>query len=403
MTGALLTLNAGSSSLKFALYDLNDDGPCLSAKGQVEGIGRTPHMTARSAKGAVLLEQRWPDSAEMPHEAFFEPLFAWIDARLGSRPLVAVGHRIVHGGTSFHTATVFDDDVLAQLDALSPLAPLHQPHNLAAVRAVKAARPDVMQVGCFDTAFHHGHDDIVTRFALPGSWHDQGIRRYGFHGLSYEFVASRLAELDPTLAAGRVLIAHLGNGASLCALRDGRSIDTTMGFTALDGLMMGTRCGALDPGVVLYLEQQVGLSAQAVQTLLYEQSGLLGVSALSGDMRVLLASDDPKARLAVELFTFRIAREAGALVSSMGGIDGLVFTAGIGEHAPAVRAEVAARLSWLGVEIDPAANARGAGLISTLASKLKVWVIPTDEEAMIAHHTANLAMLTIAPWIAAKR
>lgn len=391
MTGALLTLNAGSSSLKFALYDLDDDGPRLSAKGQVEGIGRTPHMTARSAKGAVLLEHRWPDSAEMPHEAFFEPLFTWADAHLGSRPLMAVGHRIVHGGSSFHTATVLDDDVLAQLDALSPLAPLHQPHNLAAVRAAKAARPDVMQVGCFDTAFHHGHDDIVTRFALPGSWHDQGIRRYGFHGLSYEFVAGRLAELDPTLAAGRVLIAHLGNGASLCALRDGRSVDTTMGLTALDGLMMGTRCGALDPGVVLYLEQQVGLSAQAVQTLLYEQSGLLGVSALSGDMRVLLASDDPKARLAVELFTFRIAREAGALVSSMGGIDGLVFTAGIGEHAAAVRADVAARLFWLGVEVDPAANAGGAGLISTLASKLKVWVIPTDEEAMIAHHTADVA------------
>jgi acetate kinase len=276
---------------------------------------------------------------------------------------------------------------MGQLETLVPLAPLHQPHNLAAVRAAQAARPGLPQVACFDTAFHAGHAEVVTHLALPPPWHEQGVRRYGFHGLSYEFVADSLRELDPALASDRVIIAHLGNGASLCAVRDGVSVDTTMGFTALDGLVMGTRCGDLDPGVVLYLQQQAGLSIESVQDLLYNRAGLLGVSGLSSDMRVLTVSDDRKARLAIDLFVFRIVREIGALAASMGGLDGLVFTAGIGENAPEIRARVTERLAWMGAVLDHEANARGDGLISTANSRLKALVVATDEETMIARHT----------------
>ena len=397
MTGAVLTLNAGSSSLKFALFRLGGDEPALAFQGQVEGIGASPHMVAKDEGGVVLAEHRWADGAALGHEAFLTTLFAFVDKHLGADQLSAIGHRIVHGGASFSAPVLIDDAVLAQLDALCPLAPLHQPHNLAAVRAASKVRPGLPQAACFDTAFHHGHADVVTRFALPRTWHDQGVRRYGFHGLSYEFISSRLRELDPALAAGRVIVAHLGNGASLCALHGGVSIDTTMSFTALDGLMMGTRCGALDPGVILYLQQQMGMTPEAVQTLLYEQSGLLGVSGLSADMRVLLASADPAAREAVDLFTFRIAREAGALMASMGGVDGVVFTAGIGENAPPVRAAVAERLAWAGLVLDPEANGRGPGLISAPRSRLKAWVVPTSEEAMIARHTADLIAKPRAP------
>ena len=265
-----------------------------------------------------------------------------------------------------------------------------QPHNLAAILAAKAARPGVPQVACFDTAFHQTQPPIATRFAISQAYFVEGIRRYGFHGLSYEYVARTLARTDPKLAAGRVITAHLGNGASLCAMDGGRSIDTTMGFTALDGLMMGTRCGAIDPGVILYLQQQKGMSPEEVQHLLYEESGLLGVSGLSGDMRNLIECPDEPARQAVELFVYRVAREAGALASSLGGLDGLVFTAGIGENSPAVRALVCARLAWLGVEIDAKANAAGAPTISTAASRVTVRVIPTDEERMIAMHTLEI-------------
>jgi acetate kinase len=285
---------------------------------------------------------------------------------------------------------LIDAATLDVLDGLCPLAPLHQPHNLAVIRVAQAVRPDLPQVACFDTAFHQGHAEVVTRFALPRVWHDRGVRRYGFHGLSYEFVAGRLAVLDPDLAGGRVIIAHLGAGASLCALRAGQSVDTTMGFTALDGLMMATRCGALDPGVILYLQQQAGMTPGEVQALLYEQSGLLGVSGVSSDMRALLASAEPAARDAVDLFIFRIVREIGALSASMGGLDGLVFTAGIGENAAAVRAGVAERLAWMGLRLDGEANAKGAGLISRADSRLKAWVVPTNEEAMIARHTLDL-------------
>jgi acetate kinase len=388
MTGAILTLNAGSSSLKFALFNQHDGELKKTAHGQVEGIGSAPHLIAREAGGAVLAERRWAADADLDHEAFLEPVFALADDLLDGAPLSAIGHRIVHGGLTFRQPVLIDADVLSQLDALIPLAPLHQPHNLAAVRAAQAARPGLPQVACFDTAFHAGQAETVTHLALPPPWHEQGVRRYGFHGLSYEFIVDRLRALDPPLASGRTIIAHLCNGASLCAVQDGHSLDTTMGFTALDGLVMGTRCGNLDPGVVLYLQQQAGLSIEAVQDLLYNRSGLLGVSGLSSDMRVLLASDDPRARTAIDLFVFRIVREIGALTASMGGLDGVVFTAGIGENAPDIRARVAERLAWIGAALDPEANRRGDGLISAVDSKIKIHVVPTDEETMIARHAA---------------
>ena len=390
MTGAILTLNAGSSSLKFALFIHDDRGLRKTVHGQVEGLGSAPHLIANNADGAVLTDHRWASGVELGHEAFLEPVFALADEHLDGATLSAIGHRIVHGGLTFRQPELINADVLRQLDALVPLAPLHQPHNLAAVRAAQIARPGLPQVACFDTAFHASHAETVTHLALPPPWHEQGVRRYGFHGLSYEFIADRLRALDPILAAGRVIVAHLGNGASLCAIHDGVSVDTTMGFTTLDGLVMGTRCGNLDPGVILFLQQQAGLTIEAVQDLLYSRSGLLGVSGLSSDMRVLLASDDPKAKAAVDLFVFRIVRELGALTASLGGLDGVVFTAGIGENAPEIRARVIQRLAWMGAVLDPAANGLGEGLISTAASGLKVLVAPTDEETMIARHSVRV-------------
>jgi acetate kinase len=299
----------------------------------------------------------------------------------------------VHGGTRFAAPVRIDAEILAALDALCPLAPLHQPHNIAAIRAMGAIQPDVPQVACFDTGFHQAMPPLATRFGLPRALHDEGVRRYGFHGLSYDFISRRLRVIDPELAAGRVIVAHLGNGASMCAIENGRSIDTTMGFTALDGLMMGTRSGNLDPGVVLYLIQQKGMSAQAVEALLYKQSGLLGVSGISSDMQALEESNAPEAEEAKALFAYRAGREAAALVSSLGGLDGFVFTAGIGEHDAAMRARICTRLGWLGVVLDAAANAAHAGVISAAGSTVPVRVIPTDEERMIALHTiATLAL-----------
>jgi len=386
---AILTLNAGSSSLKFALFAAGEGEVRPRLRGKIENIGAAPHMVALDADGATLVERRWGAEEGLAHEAFLAPLLEWIDDHLGRDRLAAIGHRVVHGGVAFTAPVIVTNPILEALDALSPMAPLHQPHNLAAIRAAQAARPDLPQIACFDTAFHSGHADVVTRFALPRRWHDQGVRRYGFHGLSYEYVAGRLLALDPALFAGKVLVAHLGAGASLCALGAGRSIDTTMGFTALDGLVMGTRSGALDPGVILYLQQQAGLTVAEVEALLYGRSGLLGVSELSGDMRALLASDDPNARQAVALFVFRIAREAGALMSSMGGLDGVVFTGGIGENAARIRRAVAERLAWTGLVLDTAANDRGVGRISDGKSRVAAWVIPTDEEVMIARHVVE--------------
>ena len=391
MTDAILTLNAGSSSLKFSLFEASNGALTRLADGEVAGIGDAPRFEARVG-GQVAAARRWPEGGGQRDEAFLAEILGWVERPLGRDRLAAVGHRIVHGGAEFTGPARLDAAVMAKLEAVAPLAPLHQPHNLAAVRAVAKARPDVAQVGCFDTAFHHGHAAEVDRFGLPREWEAKGVRRYGFHGLSYEFIAGRMRDLDPALAAGRMIVAHLGAGASLCAIRDGRSIDTTMGFSALDGLVMATRCGALDPGVILYLQASHGLTASALEDMLYRRSGLLGVSGISDDMQVLLASDHPAAKEAVDLYVFRIVREIGALAASMGGLDGLVFTAGVGEHAPAIRARVCARLGWLGASLDAAANGRGDGRIGDAASRLALWAIATDEEQVIARQTRDLVL-----------
>ncbi|MES2086131.1 MAG: acetate/propionate family kinase [Pseudomonadota bacterium] len=388
MSRAIISLNAGSSSIKFGLFALEAPGPVRTAAGKLEGVGLSPRLTIRDAGGGLLLDRTWAGGGDLTHEALFEDIFSWASDHLEGREIAAIGHRVVHGGSRYAAPVVVDDEVLAELDTLSPLAPLHQPHNLAAIRAIRSVDGDLPQVACFDTAFHQGRPAVATRFALPRALHDQGIRRYGFHGLSYEYVAGGLGAVDPALARGRVIAAHLGNGASLCALHDGRSVDTTMGFTALDGLMMGTRCGALDPGVVLYLLSQARMTPAAVEDLLYAQSGLLGVSGVSSDMRRLHESAHPHAAEAIELFTWRVAREAGALMSSLGGLDGIVFTAGIGENDPAVRATICERLAWTGIDLDREANASNAPVISTPASRVTVRILPTNEELMIARHVS---------------
>ena len=362
MSDAVLAVNAGSSSLKFALFELRgEDAPREAFRDQIDGVVEAADLHAVLARA---------------------------DAHLGANRLLAAGHRVVHGGTRFVAPVRVDQAVLEALEALTPLAPLHQPHNLAPIRALAAARPGLAQVACFDTAFHATMPDEASRLALPRAISDSGVRRYGFHGLSYEYIARRLGVVAPALAGGRVIVAHLGNGASLCAMDAGHSVDTTMGFTALDGLVMGTRPGTLDPGAVLYLMRERKMSAAEVEDMLYHRAGLLGVSGVSGDMRTLLASNDPHAREAVTLFVARLAREAGGLVSALGGLDGIVFTGGIGEHAAPIRAEACARLAWLGLRFDAAANTRGAGRISAPDSDVEAWVIPTDEELMVARHTA---------------
>jgi acetate kinase len=390
MTGSILTLNAGSSSVKFALFDtaggLHDGLLKATVRGEIEDLDDAPHLLARDANGVVLSEKRWPAGDAPSFATVLDALLAFADAHLDRDGLAAVGHRVVHGGADHIAPELITPALLAALTALTPLDPLHMPDNLAPMHAVAAARPALPQVACFDTAFHHTMPPVAARFALPRALSAAGVRRYGFHGLSYEYIAFCLAQQFPTLARGRVIAAHLGSGASLCALLNGSSIATTTGFSALDGLVMATRCGSLDPGVILYLGRQ-GHSFADIEDLLYRRSGLLGVSGFSGDVRVLLASDDPHARDAIELFVYRIACEAGALVSALGGLDGLVFTAGIGEHAAPIRAAVCARLAWLGLRLDSAANAAGAACISTPDSSIEVRVIATDEEAMIARHT----------------
>jgi len=387
--GPILALNTGSSSLKFALFHAGE-GMGLALRGEIEDMATAPKLLARDAQGAVIAEQHWPSGA--PEFAdILEPLMRLVEAHQGSRRLAGVGHRVVNGGADHVTPARVTPDLLSALEALTPLDPLHMPHSLTPMRTIAAAHPDLPQVACYDTAFHHTMPPVAAQIALPRALWAAGLRRYGFHGLSYEYIAGRLEAQAPGLAKGRVIVAHLGSGASLCALKASRSIATTMGFSSLDGLVMATRCGSLDPGVILYLGRQ-GRTFADIEALLYDASGLLGVSEISGDLRVLLASDDPRAREAIDLFTYRIATEAGALVSALGGLDGLVFTAGVGENAPAIRAEVCDRLSWLGIRLDPAANAIGRGCISLPDSKIEVRVVPTDEEAMIARHTwATLA------------
>ena len=385
LAGSILTLNAGSSSLKFAIFHTDAELTAV-VRGEIEDLDSAPHFIARDATGAVLAERRWPAPPSPPFAILLDELLTFTDAQLGQRGLTAVGHRVVHGGGDHRAPERVTPALLVALKALTPLDPLHMPHSLAPIRAIAAVRPDLAQVACFDTAFHHTLPPAASQYALPREMYAAGVRSYGFHGLSYEYIASRLAQQSPDLARGRVIAAHLGSGASLCALQGGVSIATTMGFSALDGLIMATRCGRLDPGVILYLGRQ-GRSFAEIEDMLYHRSGLLGVSGVSGDIRVLLASDDPHSREALELFTYRIAVEIGGLVSALGGLDGLIFSAGIGEHAPLIRAAVCARLAWLGLRLDEAANESSRTCISRPDSTIAVHIIATDEEAMIAHHT----------------
>jgi acetate kinase len=377
----IVVLNTGSSSLKFAVYTLEPEAPALLS-GEVEGIGGSAHVTIAGRGDPVAV------SASDPHEAM-EALAALADGPL-SGDIVAFGHRIVHGGPDLEHSVLVDDATLAQIEAVSPLAPLHNPPALDVLKGLRKRFPGVPHVACFDTAFHRGHPAVADRFAIPDALYQQGVRRYGFHGLSYTYIAGAMKTQAPEIAAGKVVVGHLGSGASMCALVNGRSVDSSMGFTALDGLPMGTRSGSLDAGVILWLQQQKFWTVDHVEHFLYHDCGLKGMSGLSNDIRVLLASEEPLAKLAVEYFVYHTARTAGALAVSMGGIDGLVFTAGIGEHSVPVRARVLERLRWLGFEVDDAANASGKGRITTTGSHIPAFVIPTDEERVIARETIRL-------------
>ncbi|MDE2238839.1 MAG: acetate/propionate family kinase [Rhodospirillales bacterium] len=388
MADAILTINAGSSSIKFALFELKN-GLARTATGIAENIGAAPHLLIKTGTETAL-EKRWPDHAPLNHEALLGEVLNWVETNLGDDHLVAAGHRIVHGGSIFTKPLLLNESHLADIARLSQLAPLHESHNCAAVQALFNLRPALKQVGCFDTSFHHTMPELATRFAIPRKFHDEGVRRYGFHGLSYEYIASRLPAIAPQLAKGRVIVAHLGNGASMCALKNGKSIDSTMGFTALDGLVMGTRSGVIDAGVLIYFMQSHGMNAEDLTTLLYKQSGLLGVSGISYDVRTLLADGSEPAKQALELFAYQAARQASGLIASLGGLDGLVFTAGIGENASAIRAAICDRLAWIGIKLCPEANATNEAAISEPDSAVEVRVIPTDEELMIATHTRAL-------------
>ena len=390
MNDYALVLNAGSSSLKFCVYARpGGEGWHLEARGQVEGIGTAPKLSAKDGEGGVLVDQELEKTVR-DGRAALDALAAWLRERYGGARVLGVGHRVVHGGARFTAPTIVTPEVLEELRKLVPLAPLHQPHNLAAIEAVSDRLPDVPQVACFDTSFHRGQPAVAEVIPLPRDICRSGVQRYGFHGLSYEYIASVLPQVAPEIASGRVIVAHLGSGASLCALKNGKSVDSTLGFTALDGLCMGTRPGAIDPGVVLYLFQSLGLSATEVESILYKKSGLLGISGISNDMRDLIDSAKPEARLAVDYFVYRAAREIGALTAVLEGIDAIVFTAGIGERSAAIRERICRASAWLGVDMDPGANARHGPRITRPASRVPAWVIPTNEELMIARHTGTL-------------
>jgi len=393
MDGHALVLNVGSSSLKFCVFRLQDRKWQIVARGQIEELGTSPHLLAKDGHGEVLADSYLANTVGTG-QAAIAPLIDMVQSTWGGSRILGVGHRVVHGGARFDRPVVVSREVLKELYQLVPLAPLHQPHNLAGIEAVSEKLPGVPQAACFDTSFHLSMPQVAELVPLPKEICQPGLRRYGFHGLSYEYIAFALPEVAAEIARGRVIVAHLGNGASLCALRDGKSIDNTFGFTALDGLCMGTRPGSLDPGVVLYLFQALGLSAKQVETILYEKSGLLGVSGISSDMRDLLAAREPAAQLAVAYFVYRAAKEIGAMTAVLGGVDGLVFTAGIGENSAEIRRRICEASSWLGVELDDRANASGSSRISTTGSKVSAWVIPTNEELMIARHTGSLLGLT---------
>jgi len=385
-----LVLNAGSSSLKFCVFQRPmGEGWRMEARGQIDGIGTSPRLSVKDANGESLAKQDLDATVRDGRNAL-GALATWLRSKYGGSRVLGVGHRVVHGGSRFKGPTVLDRPILAELNELVPLAPLHQPYNLAAIDAVFERLPGVPQVACFDTSFHRGQSAVAELIPLPRDLREAGLQRYGFHGLSYEYIASVLPQTAPEIANGRVIVAHLGSGASLCALKDGKSVDSTLGFTALDGLCMGTRPGTLDPGVVLHLFQGLNMSAKEVETLLYKKSGLLGISGISNDMRDLLGRSEPEARLAVDYFVYRVAKEIGALTAVLGGLDGLVFTAGIGENSPEIRQRICTASTWLGIEIDEAANASRETKISTTKSAVPVLVIPTNEELMIARHTGSL-------------
>jgi acetate kinase len=392
-----LVLNAGSSSLKFCIYQSQEHRRWrLASRGQIDGIGTTPRFTAKDGEGASL-DDRALESSVRDGNAALDVLAAWLRSHYGGSPVVAVGHRVVHGGARYTGPTLVTPAVVKDLRDLIPLAPLHQPYNVGAIDAVATLLPGVPQVACFDTSFHRGQPAVAEVVPIPRELCTGGVQRYGFHGLSYEYIASVLPRVAPQIADGRVIVAHLGSGASMCALKGRKSVDSTLGFTALDGLCMGTRPGAIDPGVILYLFQNLGLSAKDVETILYKKSGLLAISGISNDMRDLLKSDQPAARLAVDYFIYRAAKEIGALAAALGGIDAVVFTAGIGENSAEIRGRICDASSWLGLDVDPDANAAKGPKISREGSRVSAWVIPTNEELMIARHTGMVLGLIEAP------
>jgi len=390
MSDIIPVLNGGSSSLKFSIFETDEQSLSLRITGQIEGLGRSPRFIAKDEKGNILEERHWENADSIDHGFLFGFLVGWATGQISGSTVRGVGHRVVHGGLEYDAPVVIDDHVVATLERLCPLAPLHLPYNLNYIKTARSMNPHVPQVACFDTAFHRDHPKMADLFALPRLYYDEGIRRYGFHGLSYEYIARVLPEVAPEIATGRVIVGHLGSGVSLCALKNGRSIDSTMGFTALDGLAMGTRPGALDPGVVLHLIREKNMTADDVEKLLYGKCGLLGLSGISNDMRDLETSSDPNAREAIDFFVYRASQGLGAMAAAMGGVDGIVFTAGIGENSATIRAEICRAAQWMGVELDEAANDAGGPRISTENSPVSAWVIPTDEEKMMALHTLGL-------------
>ncbi len=391
MTNAILVLNAGSSSLKFAIYGDGDGALDVLLRGKISGIGSNPVFSAKDADGLAMSGKDLPPmDLETGQDDLIPELLDWVNAHQGGVTIKAVGHRVVHGGLHHAEPALITDALLAELESLSPLAPMHQPHNLAAIRCVAASIPGLTQVACFDTSFHRTQDRLAQLFALPRALSDEGIIRYGFHGLSYDYIASTLPAYLGDKANGRVIVAHLGSGASMCAMKNRRSVATSMGFTALDGLVMGRRCGTLDPGVILYLLQEKGLSATDISTMLYKESGLLGVSGISNDMAVLEADTSAQAQEAIDLFCHRATSELAALASTIGGLDALVFTAGIGENSARIRRQICDRLCWMGVAIDPDANDGHATRISGPSSDIDVLVIPTNEEVVVARATRAL-------------
>jgi acetate kinase len=390
MSDAIVVINAGSSSIKFSLFVARDAELALDLRGQIEGLYTAPHFVAKAPDGATRSERKWAEGEKLGHDGALAHLFGYLREELHDDHLIGVGHRVVHGGLEYSQPVIVSSEVVAALERFVPLAPLHQPHNLAPIRALLAQAPDVPQVACFDTAFHRTNPELAQRFAIPEELHAAGVRRYGFHGLSYEYIGSVLADYDGKAATGRTIVLHLGNGSSMCAMHGGRSVASTMGFTAVDGLPMGTRCGSLDPGVILYLMDERGMDVRAVEKLIYSQSGLLGVSGLSSDMRSLLGSQDPRAKLAVDLYCYRIGRDLGSLAAALGGLDAIVFTAGIGENSAPVREQVLNAAAWLGVRVNKEQNRRHGPRVSAQQSRVSAWAIPTNEELMIARHTRKL-------------